>query len=203
MKVINSPRKIIAHPHRVTGLYASQKNGKYIAWESQLERDTCILLEHDPEVVTYESQSKRFEYNVGCKTRIYTPDFYVQYMDNHDFFLEVKAQIFVSSFKDKKSKLLEEIEKHNIPFKIITEVDIRCGYFLQNIKFLERFNNIGISEETFRTINALNIDYITVGDLSKVISLAQIYCLIYKDFFEVDINSKIIDQSSIVGIYND
>lgn len=70
MKVINSPRKIIAHPHRVTGLYASQKNGKYIAWESQLERDTCILLEHDPEVVAYESQSKRFEYNIGCKTRI-------------------------------------------------------------------------------------------------------------------------------------
>lgn len=203
MKIINSPRKIIAHPHRVTGLYASQKNGKYIAWESQLERDVCILLEHDSKVVTYESQSKKFEYYDGYKTRIYTPDFYVQYIDNRDLFLEVKAQTFVSLFKYKKRKLLEEVNKQNIPFKIITEIDIRCGFFLQNIKFLERFSDIDISEETFRIINDLHIDYISISDLSNLVSLAQIYCLIYKDFFEVDINSKIIDLSSVVGIYND
>lgn len=162
MKVINSPRKIIAHPHRVTGLYASQKNDKYIAWESQLERDTCILLEHDPEVVAYESQSKRFEYDVGCKTRIYTPDFYVRYTDNRDLYLEVKAQVFVPRFKAKNANLLDEIKKHEIPYKIVTEIDIRCGYFLQNIHFLERFSNIEITKETVQAIDNLGIDYITM-----------------------------------------
>lgn len=203
MKILNLPRKIIAHPHRVTGLYASQKNGAYIGWESQLEKDVCYLLEHDSSVLFFESQSRTFEYIDNGKKRTYTPDFYVKYIDGREVYYEVKPQKFVLKFKMEKKKILEEIISENIKFNIITEIDIRCGYFLENIKYLERFTNINIEQKTLDILNKFNNNYVSIKNLSEFVPLSQIYHLIYLDFFDVDLNAKLIDENSILGLIND
>lgn len=203
MKILHIPRKITPHPQRVTGLYASRKNGSYIGWESQLEKDVCFLLEHNVDVVRYESQSRTFEYIDNGKKRTYTPDFFVEYTNGRETYLEVKSQKFVDKFKLDKQQVLEEIYKANISFKIITEVDIRCGYFLENIKYLERYADIPVKQDTLDIIAKIKSKYISIEKLSELVPLHEIYNLIYFDYFDVDINSQLLKSDSILGLYND
>ena len=190
------------HPHRVTGLFASRKNGSYIGWESQLEKDLCHLLECNTDIVSYESQSRTFEYIDNGKKRTYTPDFFVVYSDGREMYLEVKFQKFVEKFKQDKQKILEDINKENISFKIITEIDIRCGYFLENIKYLERYADIPVKQSTLDIIAQIKNKYISIERLAEIVPLHEIYNLIYFDYFDVDINNQLIKSNSILGLYN-
>lgn len=203
MKILHTPRKITPHPHRVTGFYASRKNGSYIGWESQLEKDVCFLLERNTDVVRYESQSRTFEYIDNGKKRTYTPDFFVKYSNGREMYLEVKPQKFVDKFKQNKQQILEEINKENISFKIITEIDIRCGYFLENIKFLERYADIPVKQDTLDIIAQIKNKYISIEKLAELVPLHKIYNLIYFDYFDIDINNQLIKSTSILGLYND
>ena len=151
----------------------------------------------------YESQSRTFEYIDNGKKRTYTPDFFVEYTNGRETYLEVKSQKFVDKFKLDKQQVLEEIYKANISFKIITEVDIRCGYFLENIKYLERYADIPVKQDTLDIIAKIKSKYISIEKLSEIVPLHEIYNLIYFDYFDVDINSQLLKSDSILGLYND
>lgn len=201
MKISYVPRPINRNiPHRVTGFFASQKNEKHVVWESQLERDVCFLLEKDTSVISYETQSRTFVYIDHGKERTYTPDFYVRYADGKDNYLEVKPQKFVKKFKEDKKLILEEICENNIPFKIITDIEIRCGYFLENIKFLEHYSEKIVSEKTVEIINQLYQKRVSIKQLAKLVPLTEIYQLIYSDFFDVDLNHQLLSHDTILGV---
>jgi hypothetical protein len=55
-------RKIPKNYRGVTGLVASELNAKQTAFESTLERDFMLLVEFDPNVLSYEEQPVRIDY---------------------------------------------------------------------------------------------------------------------------------------------
>jgi hypothetical protein len=60
------------------GKTPSLKAGRPVWWESLLERDYIVLLEFDPDVITFVEQPFRVRYSFEGRVRHYTPDFLVE-----------------------------------------------------------------------------------------------------------------------------
>lgn len=58
---------------RVTGVLASQKNGRPIPWRNRDERDLMRLLEADPEVAAYEAMPGKVEFTLDGKRHRHLP----------------------------------------------------------------------------------------------------------------------------------
>jgi len=149
-------RKIPKNYRSVTGLVASELNAKQTAFESTLERDFMLLVEFDPDVLSYEEQPVRIDYlSVDCQTRYYTPDILVTYrqtststMLKPPLLAEIKyRRDLFECWRELKPKF--RAARHYAKgqgwiFKIITEVEIRTPY-LKNIKFLRQFQRCPVN----------------------------------------------------------
>jgi TnsA endonuclease-like protein len=73
-------KKIPKNYRNVTDLVTSELNAKQTAFESALERDFMLLVEFDPDVLTYEEQPVRIDYlSADAQARHYTLDILVTY----------------------------------------------------------------------------------------------------------------------------
>ncbi len=143
-------RKIPKNYRSVTGLVASELNAKQTAFESTLERDFMLLVEFDPDVLSYEEQPVRIDYlSVDGQTRHYTPDILVTYhqaststMLKPPLLVEIKYRrdLFErwQELKPKFRAARRYAKEQGWIFKIITEVEIRTPY-LKNVKFLRQY----------------------------------------------------------------
>lgn len=139
-------RRMIMQSRSISGIIPSAKNENGIWFESSLERDFAIILEEKPDVFYYEEQPIRIEYHCDGRNRVYTPDFFVQFQKDENkkpWLCEIKYR---SELKDKFSLLKPKYKaakdyclKEGWEFKIFTENEIRTP-FLENIKFLSRYN---------------------------------------------------------------
>jgi hypothetical protein len=143
-------RKIPKNYRSVTGLVASELNAKQTAFESTLERDFMLLVEFDPDVLSYEEQPVRIDYlSVDGQTRHYTPDILVTYRQTSTSTM-LKAPLLVEikyrrnlfeqwqELKPKFRAARRYAKEQGWIFKIITEVEIRTPY-LKNVKFLRQY----------------------------------------------------------------
>lgn len=154
-----------------TGYFASYKNKSQIAFESVLERDFYMMLEFDNNVVSYEEQPMRIQYEyLDGKNRRYTPDTLVLYKDRSERLFEVKYEDELKNnceLQEKLKLLSNHIkEKYSIDFEIFTD-KFMDKQLLLNYKFLYKF--VFIPEDIDKTTkinNILNItDGITIKDM--------------------------------------
>jgi len=143
-------RKIPKNYRSVTGLVASELNAKQTAFESTLERDFMLLVEFDPDVLTYEEQPVRIDYlSADGQARHYTPDILATYRQipnsttlKPPLLAEIKYRrdLFEQwqELKPKFRAARRYAKEQGWNFKIITEVEIRTPY-LKNVKFLRQY----------------------------------------------------------------
>lgn len=142
-------RKVPKNHQNITGQISSVKSAGPAAFESSLERDFLILLDFNYFIEKFEVQPCKIEYFYKDKKRSYTPDVLVQYATSDSkegkrILYEVKYRddlrnnwhIWKSKFKAAYAFALSKGWK----FKIITEREIRRPYYLDNAKFLKRYN---------------------------------------------------------------
>jgi hypothetical protein len=187
-------RRMIMKSQSLSGIIPSSKNDKGIWFESALERDFALLLENSPDVYFFEEQPLTIEYFFEGKTRVYTPDFFVQFKDEtviKPWLCEIK---FKSELRKKFSKLKprfraaqEYCQNENWDFKIFTEENIRTA-FLENINFLSRYNYNELDGACYklviRTISDLGITspkefMLTVQDAELNLKGRCLYALWY------------------------
>jgi len=154
-----------------TGYFASYKNKSQIAFESVLERDFYMMLEFDKNVVSYEEQPIRIQYEyLDGKNRRYTPDTLVSYKDRSKRLFEVKYEDELKNnleLQEKLKLLTSHIKaKYSIDFEIFTD-KFMDKQLLLNYKFLYKFVFIPKDiDKTTKINNILNItDGITVKDM--------------------------------------
>lgn len=148
-----------------TGYFASYKNKSQIAFESVLERDFYMMLEFDNNVMSYEEQPVRIQYEyLDGKKRRYTPDTLVLYKDKSERLFEVKYENELKNnpeLKEKLKLLSRHIkEKYSIDFEVFTDEFIDKQLLL-NYKFLYKF--VFIPKDTNKTTKISNILNITGG----------------------------------------
>jgi len=151
------PVRIIPKNHRsVTGFVASGVNANQAAFESALERDFMLLVEFDPDVLSYEEQPVRIDYlSADGQARHYTPDILVTYHQTSTsttlrlpLLVEIKyRRDLFECWRELKPKFRAAqryAKEQGWIFKIITEVEIRTPY-LKNVKFLRQFQRRSIN----------------------------------------------------------
>lgn len=205
-----SVRKIKKSYISSTGHFKSFKNNKQIAYESILERDFYMTLEFDDEVLSYEEQPLRinYEYKDGISYR-YTPDCLVTYHDNTQKYFEVKYANNIRDDIELKEKLDFLIayfsEQINIDLEIATDEDIDSIY-LDNLNFLYNFAYLQEDEEKYsyieNTLENLNDD-ITVEQLLLKLSndkieqlryLPYIWNYLFINTYLIDLDEKITNK---------
>jgi TnsA endonuclease-like protein len=143
-------RHIPKNRRSVTGFVASGINAKQAAFESTLERDFMLLVEFDPDVLSYEEQPVRIDYlSADGQARHYTPDILATYRQipnsttlKPPLLAEIKYRrdLFEQwrGLKPKFRAARRYAKERGWSFKIITEVEIRTPY-LKNVKFLRQY----------------------------------------------------------------
>lgn len=178
---------------KVTGLFFSHKMNMYVSWESQLERDYCYLLDFNKKIKNFFSQPKTFNFTYSGRKIRYTPDFYIEYIDGSNEYIEIKFSNALENIKTaKKLKILENYFSQNeIQYKILFEDEIRKQPRLKNIKFLKKYCKIAYAPKVaFEFCGKLK-------DLRQYIEIHYIYSAMYNGLIKFDINEEINENLNI------
>ena len=204
-------RKIPKNYRSVTGTFPSHKNKRNIFYESLLERDFCLLLEFNDDVISYEEQPFRLYYKSANSKKRYTPDVLVHYkpsLNKLPCVFEVKMSDEIKEkkvfFEEKFNQIEKYINLNDLNFKMFTELEIDEIY-LENIMFLYRFrdlNNQDISKNILEKINSF--PEISVNELLQEFSsnkfeqmeiIPYIWQLVFLKKVNVNIHSKITNNT--------
>lgn len=141
-------RKIPKNHIHVTGRHSTQKCKGDVDFESMLEAEHLLLLDHDPKVRSYEVQPVHIP--VPGVPRGYVPDALVEFHPDEDGVIaspelrEVKStrdlQINELKYAIKFEKARKYCEYRGWFFRIITELEIRTPR-LGNVKFVRAYEN--------------------------------------------------------------
>ena len=141
-------RKIPKNHIHVTGRHAALKSEGAADFESLLEAEHLLLLDHDPSVLCYDVQPVLIP--VAGVPRGYVPDVLVEFRKDEDGVIrnpelrEVKSTLDLEKNATKYAAKFEAArtycEQRDWSFKIITEKDIRVPR-LANVKFLRAYEN--------------------------------------------------------------
>lgn len=175
--------------------------------ESILEMDAYLRLEFETTVKRYLTQPYSFKLEINNKMTRYTPDALVEDIHGNHFFLEVKPETKVNEEKNKtkflqiKSFFEDEL---NVPFKIITEKDIRSDKLIPNLQQLYGFLNVALNKKvTTKIMNALP-EEITVKTLENISCLQgqlahYAWALIAHGYFNFNFE-KMLTKSTLISI---
>lgn len=121
-------RKIKKSYISCVGYFKSYKNNKQLAFESILERDFFTILEFENDVMSYEEQPFRINYQLNGVSTRYTPDALVTYKDGLQKVFEVKYQNEIDSNQELQHKLsvLKDkiLEQKSLTFEVFTDANL-------------------------------------------------------------------------------
>lgn len=193
------------------GKFPSKKNMKMIYWESLLERDYLKTLEFDKNVLIFESQPIEIEFWYFGKKRSYYPDFLVTMKTGKVYLVEVKPK---SKVEDEENKIKAEVgkmycEEHDWEYKVVTEEEIRNGFFLENFNFLK---NYGKERTNVRTIDLLQSLYEenkpcaiykfrekALEEIGEDDFYTHLYYMVYEQIIETDLYKERINEETVIG----
>ncbi len=198
-------RRITNGGRKVIGKFPSIKNNSMSWWESQLERDYHYLIEFDPDVVSYETQSLKIEYFADGKIHRYTPDFRV-IRSNKKQIVEVKdekkarKEEYVTLF----GKVRPICEREGYQFVVVTDKDIRVQPRLNNVKLIYKYAKTRVTTahqilvyEIFANRETLQLGEIIEGFSLKGMRAATVYALIFKGILWIDLSQPINPGSAV------
>jgi hypothetical protein len=195
-------RKIKSSAVSVTGRTFSEKSNETVSYESTLERDFYTILEFDNKVKVYTEQLVRVEFTSNGRSRLYTPDVFVEFHQGSPWLCEVKYRDDLrenfSEYKSKFKAAKQLCKKNDWKFVLITE-SIRDDY-LKNAKFLLRFRGMdpnyeeeadiiqllaSISVDGLFTITEFKKSYGRTFDV-KARGLSLFWRLVYQEYILFD-----------------
>lgn len=140
MKELKPVRKVPVQSRSLSGKFPSFKNGRMIAYESQLELAFIYHLELSPVVHSYCEQPVKIQ---SSQNFFYVPDFLVKFSDKRKpVIVEVKYQsdLYYPKVYKKVTYLTKYSLNNNLIFKIVTEKDLFTP-LLFKYKFLFNYLN--------------------------------------------------------------
>ena len=188
------------------GFFPSKKVPEGIVeYESQLERDFFLLCEHNPSVKRFQHQPITITYkSEKGKYVTYTPDAYVEFIDNQNYLIEIKDEInekVLNNNSEKWDAAKEWGEENNTKFTVLTSHEIRTARMANiwftlgaskckdNRKYIKKLNILLSSYgEKGRRYNKLCQDIsqeflVKVGKASQILCYAIFHGLVFVDTF--------------------
>ncbi|WP_305812118.1 TnsA endonuclease N-terminal domain-containing protein [Photobacterium leiognathi] len=197
-------------PNKNIYKFSSLKNRDAVMCEGSLEKDCCYHFEYDPDVVQYESQPEGFYYDFDGKKRPYTPDFLVTYLDGTVEYVEVKphSKTLSKKFKQEFSARKEAVSQKGFDLVLVTDKQIRDGYFLKNTELVHRYSGYISGDELALKVHSylMSLSKIKIHDLATSIgeSVGRVFASVLrlvalgKAFVDLDIAK--LSESTIVSV---
>lgn len=205
-------RKVSNHGKNIIGYFPSIKMGRMVAFESTIERDLIYVLDFVPHVATFHEQPLEIHYWEKQKKRKYTPDFKVDFTSGHSSLVECKPLAFVNREENKEKFEVAQTwaKEQGWGFEVITDVFLREGSWLENIKFLTPFAWYEISPILkYRILAFINLqeeapsilDVITYVDLENHgLVRAAIFQLVYCHELRLPLDKELIQEDMKIHI---
>jgi hypothetical protein len=143
------------------GLFPSLKIGRMVAFESLIEQDYLYILDYEAAVTAFEEQPVSIDYLWEGNQHKYTPDFLVRRNEACEL-VECKPASLVPKEENQRkfSMAREWCQSKNWSFAVVTDLDLRSGHRLANIKLLTQYARLGITPETekwvWRSLGVVN-----------------------------------------------
>lgn len=120
------------------GFIPSQKNGKPIPWESQLEGAFLSLLELSPQVLRYDVQPSKEIFAMDDGAGIYYPDVRAVLLDGSERWFEVKpaAKLRTRYVSSRLEAIGGHFQKTNRVFSVVTDEQLLAEPFVSNLRDL-------------------------------------------------------------------
>jgi hypothetical protein len=204
-------RKVSNRGGNVIGQFPSIKMGRMIAFESLLERDFIYLLDYDPAVEWFEEQPLTIEYTSDGQVLRYTPDFHLR-EGKLDVLVECKPDKFTDTDENRRKFAAARAwcAQRAWEFRLATELQIRAGFRLQNVKLLTRYARQVVGPATRGSIYALldnTQTQLTIGDVAHAIAaddstkgVASILHLAFRHELNLPLDEAPLSKKSLVHI---
>lgn len=126
---------------RVVGYYASWKNKRPIAWESQLELKACMLFEFSPAISAYQEQPATLHFPARGKMCRYTPDFELTTNQGDIYFVEVKPadRVLNPAIKSLLIAASDFLQERGFGYFVLTEEELNYPDLLRNLTMLKPY----------------------------------------------------------------
>lgn len=149
-------RKVHNRGNNIIGKFPSRTMGRMISFESAIERDFLFISDYEPNITFIEEQPFTIEYLHKQKMRRYTPDFHLIRRDVH-VVVDCKPSTLVNTPENQiKFVAADEFCEARIwYFEVVTDVELRSGFRLQNIKQLTRNADYFVRPEVKGWVHAL------------------------------------------------
>lgn len=206
-------RKITNGGRKVIGKFPSQKMGRMVMWESQIERDYIYLLEFDPEVISFEEQSVCVRYHDDRDGKIhrYTPDFLVTRVGNRVQVVEVKDDKTAKSDDCRQlfQRVAPIIYREGYEFMVVTDSMIRAQPLLDNVKLLQKYSMIPISDSHLLSLNDIlsNRENMPFGEIVGLMGLRgilkqDVFALLRHGILSMDLRKEINNTAIVSCLLN-
>lgn len=189
--------------------FHSHKNQKHVFCESYLERDTYLTFEFLNQVISYDVQNIRVQFDVDGRPSIYTPDANLLLRnDLHSKGLIVEVKRSEDLIKPKVWRKLrrarQEFMAEGYGFVICKDSDIQIQPRLNNLRLLYRFRNSLPEPETQALIfdRLRGNDDVTVGELTKIVRqhgeiFNSVFAMVATGLIKLDLNKPITPKSFV------
>jgi hypothetical protein len=184
----------------IQGTFPSLKLDRPVRYSSTLERDLLFVLEYDPQIQRYQEQpfSVQAVLEDGvCHT--YTPD-YAIWTSEERLLVECKP---ASQMTD--AHTLQQIQigthwsrLHDWSFTVVSDVKLRQGARLANLKLLWRYSRLNISEITRHDFQRRCCAGITLSALTETPArLPTVLSLLFHHHLQADLDQPLTAQSQV------
>jgi hypothetical protein len=194
----------------IRGKTKSIKMKRMIHWESTIERDFIKLFDYIDDFVYIEEQPIVINFLHKGKQRKYYPDFLIKTKEGFNIIYEIK---YSNKLTDEENIIKFQVgkkycEENNMLYKVITEKEIRDGFFIDNLDLLievrENFKDILLhkkiidSLEEYKTLSIKEL-------ISRINAEPQsifeaVYQLIYEKRIKTDFYRNKLSSESILKL---
>ncbi|MFM0325480.1 TnsA endonuclease N-terminal domain-containing protein [Caballeronia glebae] len=185
------------------GRFPSRKSGRTVAFESLIERDALLLFEFSRGVVSYREQPYSIYYSFEEKTRKYTPDFELTLASGSVLLIEVKPE--EKALAPDEERWLRRIGEHfselGVPFRVLTDTQIRGGALLPNLNTLFPYLTKPLSglQRRLSVAPLLDEQLLTVGHArARLGSTAAVWQLLAQDLLTCDLRQPLSESTALI-----
>lgn len=186
-------RKVVTRRGRhIRGYFPSKKLNRMVAWESLLEKDTLLLMELSPGVLSYQEQPEEISYWDGQAICGYVPDLRVNLCNETSLLVEVKPaeELERPAVRTKYQQIAQHLLEQGEHFLILTDQEIRLEPQYSSLcRLLYWYNHAPVRLPSAQEIGMQLREYeqATIQDFLDLFGASVTYALIAKGLLVADL----------------
>lgn len=179
-----------------------------VEYESLLERDAILLLEHSPGVISYQEQPELIMYEHKNEIRKYFPDFGVTIRSDAKVHLEIKPEIKLENqdLIEKFQSIIARYQNHSAKFVILTEEIIRKEPMLTNLNIINNVKKFHFDiTQKFIAVKEMLLasKQCTVEDLISKFGKTEVLMMLANQLIVCDLNQSLESPTNYVKLFEE